>query len=62
MNARNPERCRSVGLVEDLRDVWAELGEALRSVDDAFAKPWLPREDMEWQGVKELLHSSIPNL
>jgi hypothetical protein len=61
MNARS-ERCRSVGFVEDLRDVWEELGDAMSGVPEGLAKPWVRKEDLEWQGVKELLHDGMGNL
>lgn len=61
MNARS-ERCRSVGYVDDLRDVWEELGDAMRGVPNELAKPWRRKEDLEWRGVKELLHGDMPNL
>lgn len=61
VNARGPERCRSVGYIEDLRDVWEELTEAMRDLDPTLARPWISQRDAEWRGVKELRHQSMPN-
>jgi hypothetical protein len=50
-------RCRSVGWVDDLRDVWEELRDAMSGVDERLAKPW-PKAEMEEPevAVKELWH------